>query len=153
MGAYGPALSVSAGATDAGTQIDRLRWNYFAKVALSWTLFDGMRTPARVSEARANVRSLEAQNDALRGQVRLDLDKARIAVRASKAGLETAGRAVESANERLHLAEGRYDAGVGNAVELGDALLARVAAAAQAVQSQYLLSAARAQLLATLGQD
>jgi len=59
---------------------------------------------------------------------------------------------VTNARERLRLAEGRYAAGVGSPIELGDAQLALTTAQAQAVQAQYNLSSARADLLAALGQ-
>jgi outer membrane protein len=49
------------------------------------------------------------------------------------------------------LAEGRYDAGVGNVIELGDAQVALTSAEVQAVQADYNISSARAQLLNALG--
>jgi outer membrane protein len=150
-GAYGPTLSVGAGATEAGVGLDHLRWNYFGQVTLSWPLFQGMLTPARVSEARANVAASEARLDALRLRIRLDVEKARLALRTAKATMGTAERALFNANERLRLAEGRYTAGVGNAIELGDAILAHTSAATQKVQAEYLVSVARAELLQALG--
>ncbi len=56
-----------------------------------------------------------------------------------------------NARLRLKLAEGRYEAGVGSAIELGDAQVALTHAGAQRVQAQFNLSTARAQLLAALG--
>ncbi len=49
--------------------------------------------------------------------------------------------------------ECRYETGVGNAVELGDSQLALATAAAQRVQSDFNLSASRAQLLRALGRE
>ncbi|MGZ3425302.1 MAG: TolC family protein, partial [Polyangia bacterium] len=51
----------------------------------------------------------------------------------------------------LRLAEGRYQAGVGSIIELGDAQVAATTAAAQKVQADYNVSTARAQLLNALG--
>jgi outer membrane protein len=153
FGAYAPTLSVGAGATEAGQDLAQLRWNYYGLVTISWPLFDGMGTPARVREARANLAVVQARTGALRHQVRLDIERARLALRAARSTLNAAGRALDNADERLRLAEGRYEAGVGNAIELGDALLARSAAAAQKIQADYLLSAARAQLRQALGRD
>ena len=89
--------------------------------------------------------------DGLRQSVRLDVDQARLAVRASKAALAASGDAVTNARERLKLAEGRYQAGVGNAIELGDSQVALTSALAQQVQADQKLAAARAQLLRALG--
>src|SRR5436305_1457533 len=51
------------------------------------------------------------------------------------------------------LAEGRYETGVGNAIELGDAQVALTSAEAQTVQADDRLSTARAQLLRALGRQ
>jgi outer membrane protein len=152
-GGYGPALSVGAGASEAGMALDHLRWNYYGSVTLSWPLFQGMLTPARVSEGRANLAVVRARLDALRQQVRLDIERARVGVRSAKSALGTANRALENANERLRLAEARYAAGVGNAIELGDAILARASAAALKIQSEYFLASARAALLHAVGRS
>jgi outer membrane protein len=51
----------------------------------------------------------------------------------------------------LKLAEGRYSAGVGNIIELGDAQLALTNAEMQRIQADYNLATARAHLLRALG--
>jgi len=150
-GGYGPALSVGAGASEAGIALDHLRWNYYGSVTLSWPLFQGMLTPARVAEGRANLAVVRARVDTLRQQVRLDIERARVGVHSAKSALSTSERALDNANERLRLAEARYAAGVGNAIELGDAILARASAAALKIQSEYFLASARAALLHALG--
>jgi outer membrane protein len=87
----------------------------------------------------------------LRQQLRLEVDQAWLSVRAAKAALGAAAEAVENARLRLGLAEGRYQTGVGSAIELGDAQLALTSAEAQKVQADYNLAIARAQLLKALG--
>jgi outer membrane protein len=104
-----------------------------------------------VREAEANSALAQAQLDTARQQVRVDVDKARLAVRTAKSGIAAADEALVNARERLRLAEGRYQAGVGNAIELGDAQLALTNAAAQKVQADFNLATARAQLLTALG--
>ena len=87
----------------------------------------------------------------MRQQVRLGVEQARLAVRAAKAALGAANEAEANAREQLRLAEGRYQAGVGSIIELGDAQVAATTAAAQKVQADYNVSTARAQLLNALG--
>ena len=70
---------------------------------------------------------------------------------AAKASRQVSDEVSFNASERLRLAEGRYAAGVGSVIELGDAQLALSNAAAQIVQTQFQLSSARADLLAALG--
>jgi len=91
--------------------------------------------------------------DASRQQIRLELEQARLGIRAAQALGAASEDALINARDRLRLAEGRYQAGVGNIIELGDAQLAQTAAAAQRVQADYQLFTARAQLLKALGRD
>ncbi len=151
QGAYAPSLGVSTGLTDEGSELDNLTWNWSAALTLTWNFFGGGQTTAQVREARANASVLRAQLDVLRQQVRLSVEEARLAVLASRASLEATKEAALNARERLRLAEGRYQAGVGNVIELGDAQVALTSAAAQEVQAQYQLANARAQLLLALG--
>jgi outer membrane protein len=152
-GGYGPALGVSTGITDAGQAIDSTVWNWNATVTLSWNIFQGGLTRAQSQEAQANLASARAQIDSLRQQVRVDVVQAQLAVRANKESLSATGEALVNARERLRLAEGRYRAGVGSVIELGDAQVALTTAAAQRVQAEYNLASSRAQLLRALGRE
>jgi outer membrane protein len=150
-GGYGPSLSASMTLTDAGPDITALAWNWNVMVSASWTLFDGLLTYSIVKEAKANLRGIEAQRDSVRQQALLEVSQARLQVRATRATLAAADKAVVSSRLQLTLAEGRYQEGVGNVIELGDAQLAATQAAAQQIQARYNLSIARAQLLKALG--
>ena len=150
-GGYGPDLSASAGLDAETTQLDRAALNWSAGLGLSWSVWSGGATAARVAAARAAVEVVQAQADALALQVRLEVASAQMDVRSALAVEAAAGDAVEAARQRLRLAEGRYETGVGSAVELGDAQLAATAAASQQVRAGFDLAAARARLLASLG--
>ncbi|HET7785914.1 MAG TPA: TolC family protein [Myxococcales bacterium] len=150
-GQYGPAISATAGFTQAGEFLDRLGWNATAGVTLNWQIFQGGLTRAEVREAEAQVATSVAQLDLLRQQIRGDVDSARLAVRAAKASISATQEALANAKVRLQLAEQRYQVGVGSAIELGDAQVALTQAAAQAVQADDRLATARAQLLRALG--
>jgi outer membrane protein len=152
-GAYWPTLSASTGLTESGAQLDNLVWNWNASLNLTWQLYQGGVTRAQVEEARANLKGLVAQRDALRQTLRVSVEQARLGLRAAKAGLSASEEALTNARERLKLAEGRYQVGVGNLIELGDAQLAYTNAAVQKVQAEYNLANARAQLLQALGRE
>ncbi len=83
--------------------------------------------------------------------MRLELEQARLGVRAARATLVASEEAAEAARERLVLAEGRYETGVGSVLELADAQVALTAALGQRVQAKFQLAAARSQLLRALG--
>jgi outer membrane protein len=150
-GAYGPSLSAVASATEAGTDLGGLVPNWGVGAVLSWPILQGGFTRGQLREARANLAGIDAQVEALRLQVHVDVQQAQVAVRAAKAGGVAADEAIANAREQLRLAEGRYSGGLGSVIELGDAQVAFANAAAQAVQSRYNLATARAQLLSALG--
>ncbi|OGQ91635.1 MAG: hypothetical protein A2289_04875 [Deltaproteobacteria bacterium RIFOXYA12_FULL_58_15] len=148
---YWPTLDVSTGLTDGGSEIGNLAWNWQAAANLSWPLFEGGMTRAQSAQATAALETARAIADASRQSVLLQVEQARLAVRAAKAASTAAGEVVINAREQLRLAEGRYETGVGNVLELGDAQLSVTNAAAQQVQADYELATARAELLAALG--
>lgn len=159
-GAYGPTVSLDGAygwlgrpsPTDPGQfwpQSDSRAWSFGA--TLSWPIFTGGLTQAQVTEARANVDVASAAEDQVRQQVRVDVVQAFLSVRAARTALVAAADAVTNAREQLRLAEGRYTAGAGSALELSDAQVAATNAAAQQVQAQYNLATARAQLLQAIG--
>ncbi|MFT3926962.1 MAG: TolC family protein [Myxococcales bacterium] len=150
-GGYGPALSASTSLTSGGTQLDALVTNWNAGVLLVWPLFQGGASHARVLESRAVHESLLADQDAARLAARFELEQARLGVRAAKAVEQAAQEVQVNAEERLRMAEKRYAAGVGNAIELGDARVALATSQAQRVQATYSLGAARVSLRKALG--
>ena len=151
-GSYGPQISASTSFTEAGSELDALAWNWDVTVAMTWALYEGGRTRAQAREASANLERAHAELASLRLSVRVEVERARLAILAAKASAIASAEAAESAMERLRLAEGRYETGVGDVIELGDARLALANAKAQQVQTEYDLSSARATLLSTLGQ-
>ena len=153
QGGYGPSVGVSAGPTWAGDAPSDLSYGWNTAVTLTWPLFQGGATRAQVREARANATAIDAQVEQLRQSVRLELEQARLGVRAAQATLGAAQEAAQAAGERLTLAEGRYQTGVGSLLELADAQLALTTALGQRVQSEFQLATARSQLLKALGRE
>jgi outer membrane protein len=150
-GAYAPSLGAMAGLTESGPALDQLNWGFRAMLSLNWQIFGDGITNAQVRESRANTLALRSQHELQRQQIRLDLEQARLGVRAAKASVDAAHEAAVNARVRLDLAEGRYQAGVGNVIELGDSQVAFTGAAAQEVQARFNLATARARLLLALG--
>ncbi|MCM2334245.1 MAG: TolC family protein, partial [Anaeromyxobacteraceae bacterium] len=146
-----PTLDAGARVTEAGPAADQTQRSWSAGLTLTWPLLEGGRGAARASEAQANLDALDADDEAFRQEVRLELERARLAVRSARASLEASGEVVVNARERLRLAEGRYQAGLGSGLELNDAQVAVTNAAAQEVKARFTLAAARAQLAQALG--
>ncbi|MBI5511922.1 MAG: TolC family protein [Deltaproteobacteria bacterium] len=152
-GGYFPSLSLGSSITDAGSELRALSYAWSAGATLTWPLFEGGKTRAAAAEAAADLAAASAAIDSLRQQVMVDVDQARLGVRAAKESRLAADEAAENARLRLRLAEGRYETGVGNVIELGDAQLALTNAAAQQVRADYSLATTRAQLHKALGYD
>jgi outer membrane protein len=152
QGGYAPALNAGASLVESGPALDQLSWGFRGLLSLNWQLFGGGITDAQVREARATTATLRAQFEIQRQQVRADVEQARLGVRAARGAIEAAHEAATNARVRLTLAEGRYQAGVGTVIELGDAQVALTAAAAQEVQAVFNLATARARLWQALGQ-
>jgi outer membrane protein len=152
-GQYAPVVAATALANGGGVAVDNLGFNVSVGVGLTWNLnfYPGSATRAQIAEAEANLQQLAAQADGLRQQIRGEVDLARLAVRAGASQKTSAAEARSNARDRLRLAEERYQQGVGNAIELGDAQLAVTQAEAQAVQAEQSLAQARALLLKALG--
>jgi outer membrane protein len=153
---HAPSIGLTGSVTKAGTDLkgsSAMGWNFGGGAVLTVPFSTGGRVTGQVREAEALLYREMAGRDALRQTIRVELEQARLTVVSQKAVLSASLEAVEAARTRLNLAEGRYQAGVGNIIELGDAQLALSQAEAQRVQAEYGLSAARAELLRALGQD
>jgi outer membrane protein len=150
-GGYWPSLSAQVSGSETGLTPAEAQWGLTGQLALSWSIFQGGITNAQVREQEANLRGLQAQRDALRQQVRLEVERAQLNVSAALESVTAAEEALTNARARLRMAEGRYEQGVGNIIELSDAQLDYTNAAAQRVQASYDLASARTELRRALG--
>lgn len=146
-----PAVRFGTDVSAGGSDLGQPGWNVSAGISVSFTLFDGGANNAKVRAEKASLVSLEAQKDALDQQTWLSVEQARLGVRSAKAELLAAIQGHAAAKELLTLAQGRYQQGAGNAVEIADAQLELTNAAARKIAASLKLETARAQLLRTLG--
>lgn len=153
-GAYGPTVSASLGLTLQSRNLAQaIVPNASLGVNLAWPLYEGGITLAQEADARAQLEVLGAQKALLQQQLALDVEQAWVGVDGARAALEAAEEAAVAAQEEERFAVGRYQAGAGNAIELGDARVRWTTAQSQAVQAKYALAQARARLLAALGRE
>jgi outer membrane protein len=150
-GAYGPSLSAIGNFSEIGVAANSLAPNWYVGLGLTWNILQGGLTRGQIREANGTLENLVGQEQSLRLQVQVDIEQGRLGVRAAKATISAADEALVNARSQLTLAERRYQAGLGNAVELSDAQAAYTTAESQVVQSKFNLASARAQLLAALG--
>ncbi len=85
---------------------------------MQWTFFDGGATRARAEQEQTNVEISETRFDDARGQIRLEVEQAYYTLQANDQNINTAGIAVELAEESLRLARLRFQAGVGTQTDV-----------------------------------
>ena len=143
-------VSLSGSANLSGSEWP-LDDSFRATVTLSVPVFDGGLTDARVSEARYGAQGADAALRRVEQTVLYDVRSALLSVREAEARIPVAELLVRQAEENLTLAEGRYETGVGNVLEVADAVLAFNSAKVSHYQAQHDYSAALAKLEQSLG--
>jgi outer membrane protein len=119
-------------------------WNL--GVTFSLPLFDDILTTAQVGEAQADAQGLAAQEDDLRQRIALEVRSTLLELRRADESIRVSQETEGQARENLALAEGRYQVGVGNIIELTDAQTLVTSARANAIQALYNFKTALAQL-------
>jgi outer membrane protein TolC len=137
-----PTISLSGGYNgnaDGSFNFER-GWN--TGVRMSIPVVDGGTAKAGVDIARAQVMTLEASREKLRQDIMLDVNKAKNDLIKARERIRISELTLANAEENRRLAEGRYETGVGDALEVTDALVSFTDAQLAAKQAQYDLQLA-----------
>lgn len=120
---YYPTVNGSANYsyTGAGFPLNN-NWNY--GLNLNVPIFSGYLTTYQVSEAQESYNKLSADERTLRLDIYSQVETAYSSLRQAEESITNAGVTVRQAKENLELATGRYNAGVGNPIEVTDAVVA-----------------------------
>ncbi len=122
-------------------------------VILTVPLFDSILTTAQVGEAYANQQRLIAEEKDLRQQITLEVRRSLLDLRRANESIRVSEQTEVQARENLALAEGRYQAGVGNIIEVTDAQTSMTSARASTIQALYDFKTALAQLERAVGRN
>lgn len=125
--------------------LDQFRRGWNGEVKLSFPIFTGFRTSARVEQARAAVQRAEAQRDQVHKQVELDVARAKAEVARAQALLVARRETVRQADRALHIAGVRYTNGIATQLEVSDARVAAQQSQVNEVQAtrDYVVALAR----------
>jgi outer membrane protein TolC len=125
--------------------LDQFRRGWNGEVKLSFPIFTGFRTGARVKQARAAVQRAEAQRDQVNKQVELDVAQAKAEVTRAQALLVARRETVRQAVRALHIAGVRYTNGIATQLEVSDARVAAQQSQVNEVQAirDYVVALAR----------
>ena len=119
--------------------------NYTAGLSVSTPLFEGLKIHNQVAAAKAQLDVARSTLQAARQQADLDVWTSFATVQTAAQRVRTARELLASATESQHVAQARYDQGVGNILELLGAQSALAAARAQEAQARadWLLAVAQ----------
>ncbi len=115
-----PVVLASADYSWNGT-ITPLNRQWSAGVSVNWPVFDGRLTKSRVDAARSQLESTRESYRNLKLIVSAELENAVTAFEDALERFRATEMFVQQASESMYLAEGRYDAGLGNPIEINDA--------------------------------
>lgn len=137
FGDWFPVLTAGMAFTDVGGKIDDMAWNWNVNVGLTYPLFSGLATWHGYKAAKANLEALRTRLRQYDLDVRAQVEQARLRLVETTARMRPLKASVAAANEALKLAEERYKAGEGNAVEFMDARLGAADAETEIVRAEY----------------
>ena len=145
-----PTLFATVG-TDWASNAPTTDRGWTTGLALSFLLWDGGGTAARVRQTRAEMESAQAGYDNTKQQVGLEVQQAYLNVSEADQRVTTAGKLVAQAEENYRIAQGRYTGGVGPMIDVVDAETALTAARTAYAQARYDAQVTRARLDLAVG--
>jgi len=121
---------------DYGWKLDHGGGSYTAGALLQWDIWDGRLTQAKVSEAAANVESAREEHRKVGLAIDLEVEQARLDLRAANERLAVTDRMVAQATESSNLTRARFEQGLALSTQLIDAESALVAARVRRAEAE-----------------
>ena len=118
---------------------------------LNFPLFSGFLVKNQIAEAKANLDVAKSNEELLRQQVRLEVEQAYSNMIEAAERIVTAQLTIRQADDNVELANGRYATGVGNPIEVTDALVAVSAAKISYISALTDYKTAQASLEKAMG--
>lgn len=147
-----PTISLSSGYKWTGFSLSGPLYNSWnVGVNFSVPIFAGWSIQAGIDQAKANLKSAEASNELAMQQLYLDVQEQEFSLQEARQAIDASQKLVENAEIALKLAEGRYNSGVGSAIEVTDAELTLSNARIAYIQSLYNYRVAYARLRHAMG--
>jgi outer membrane protein len=150
QGGYLPTVTSSAAYSYSGTE-SPLVYNWNVSGTVNIPIFSGYLTQQQVAQARANFLKTKANGEVLKQNILLEVNQALLNLQAARERLQLTAVTIKQAKERLAQVEGRYKAGLSNAIEVTDAEVALVNAQVNDVVALSNYQAAKAQLERAMG--
>jgi outer membrane protein len=140
-----PSAQAVAGYSTMGTGLPAAN-NVNAGVLITWPIFNGFLTTHQLDEAKAQQNSINYAIKDLQQRIWLEVKSAYLQLKTSIDQIHQAEDTLAASSGQLELAEKRYNAGLGNIIELTDAERFSVQDEAAYVDALYTYSVTKASL-------
>jgi len=110
--------------------------SYSAGVVAQWDLWDGFATRSKTREAQANLETAREEERKLRLAINLEVERARLDLRAADERLTVSSKAVEQASESADLTRHRFEQGLALSTQLIDAETALISARVRRAEAE-----------------
>lgn len=140
-----PSAEAVAGYSAMGTGLPASN-NFNVGLVVSWPIFNGFLTTHQIDEAKARQNSINYAIKDLQLRVWLEVKSAYLELQTSIERIHQAERTLAASSGQLELAEKRYNAGLGNIIELTDAERFYIQDDAAYVDALYAYSVTKASL-------
>jgi outer membrane protein TolC len=136
-GGYLPRISAFGSLDyDYGWKSERGGGSYTAGGLIQWDLWDGNLTRAKVREARANMECAQEEQRKVRLAVGLEVEQARLELKAASERLAVTQQAVSQALESASLTQARFQQGAALSTQLMDTETALVSARVRRAEAE-----------------
>ena len=149
--ANSPTITGQAGTSFSNSERSSSTTDYYAGISVNVPIVDGGETKAGIERARAQLEQTNADADTLRQSITYSVMSAALSLMNANDRARSAEETVKYSEENLELSQGRYNVGVGNSIEVSDAVSALAEAKHTYYQALYDAQTARADLDEALG--
>ena len=147
-----PSINASGGYTWKSFALNQtFQGSWSLGVAVSLPIFEGFAMDAGIQQARADLDNAQASYDLIEQGVTLDVRQQYSNLRLSRNQIAASRSLLKAADETLRLAEARFKAEVGSAVEVTDARVAYYNAQVLLIQTLYNYQVTYAKLERAMG--
>ncbi|MBR4592430.1 MAG: TolC family protein [Elusimicrobiaceae bacterium] len=150
---YFPTFSFSAGFNKYSDDLRLDNEETKLMVSVEIPIFSAFKTYNSVKQAQLNLEKINNSNRSLLNDVFLEVQNAYIGMQESAESIPIAQLNVTKAKENLDLAQGRYNEGIGDIIELKDAEVAYTDAELSLLTARYDYAAAVADLKQAMGMN
>ena len=146
-----PTITGSIGSDLSKSEGSSTSKNYSVAVNINVPVVDGGETKARIEGARAQLDQDEADEESLRQTITRDVRSAALTLTNALERVKSSELNVKYSEDNLKLAQGRYEVGVGNMLEVSDAVSSLANSRYNLYQALYDAQVARTNLDEAIG--